>query len=152
MFGPNAVNEFRFGYERPFYSYINPYEGVPFSANLGILNANRNSLLGGGALIGGYDGEIGYTGDGGPYEVPQHAFQFLDTVSWTHGKNTFKFGSNIIFREVDFFQGDYRSKGFFNIAGNGADYTGYEIPELLAAFVDTYSIANPLGYYHTRSL
>lgn len=151
VFGPSAVNEFRFGYERPFYSYINPYEGVPFSADLGILNANRNSLLGGGALIGGNDGEIGYTGDGGPYEVPQHAFQFLDTVSWTHGKNTFKFGSNIIFREVDFFQGDYRSKGFFNIAGNGADYTGYEVSELLAAFVDTYSIANPLGYYHTRS-
>ncbi len=151
VFGPNAVNEFRFGYERPFYSYINPYEGEPFSADLGILNANRNSLLGGGALIGGNDGEIGYTGDGGPYEVPQHAFQFLDTVSWTHGKNTFKFGSNIIFREVDFFQGDYRSKGFFNIAGNGADYTGYEVSELMAAFVDTYSIANPLGYYHTRS-
>jgi len=151
IFGPNAVNEFRFGYERPFYSYINPYEGEAFSANLGILNANRNSLLGGGALIGGNDSEIGYTGDGGPYEVPQHAFQWLDSVSWTHGKHTFKFGSNIIFREVDFFQGDYRSKGFFNIAGNGADYTGYEVSELLAAFIDNYSVANPLGYYHTRS-
>ncbi|MDR3746649.1 MAG: TonB-dependent receptor [Acidobacteriota bacterium] len=151
VFSANAVNEFRFGYERPFYSYINPYEGVPFSANLGIPNANRNSLLGGGALIGGYDGEIGYTGDGGPYEVPQHAFQFLDSVSWTHGKHTFKYGSNILFREVDFFQGDYRSKGFFNIAGQGSDYTGYEVSELVAAFIDNYSIANPLGYYHTRS-
>jgi hypothetical protein len=151
IFGPNAVNEFRFGYERPFYSYINPFEGVPFSADLGIQNANRNSLLGGGALIGGNDGEIGYTGDGGPYEVPQHAFQWLDDVGWTHGNHTFKFGANVIFREVDFFQGDYRSKGFFNIAGNGVDYTGYEVSELLAAFVDTYSIANPLGYYHTRN-
>ncbi|HLJ79102.1 MAG TPA: hypothetical protein VKT75_16895, partial [Acidobacteriaceae bacterium] len=151
LFGPNAVNEFRFGYSRPYFSYINPYEGVPLSANLGILNANRNSLLGGGALIGGYDTEIGYTGDGGPYEVPQHAFQWLDTVSWTHGKHTFKYGANIIFREVDFFQGDYRSKGFFNIAGQGSDYTGYEVSELMAAFVDNYSIANPLGYYHTRS-
>lgn len=151
IFGPNAVNEFRFGFERPFYSYINPFEGVPFSADLGIQNANRNSLLGGGALIGGNDTEIGYTGDGGPYEVPQHAFQWLDSVSWTHGKHVFKYGANIIFREVDFFQGDYRSKGFFNIAGNGVDYTGYEVSELLAAFVDTYSIANPLGYYHTRT-
>lgn len=151
IFGANAVNEFRFGYSRPYYSYINPLEGTAFSANLGILNANRNSLLGGGALIGGYDGEIGYTGDGGPYEVPQHAFQFLDSVSWTHGKHTFKFGTNLIFREVDFFQGDYRSKGFFNIAGQGSDYTGYEVSELLAAFVDNYSIANPLGVYHTRN-
>lgn len=151
VFSANADNEFRFGYSRPYYSYINPYESIPLSANLGILNANRNSLLGGGALIGGNDSEIGYTGDGGPYEVPQHAFQFLDSVSWTHGTNTFKFGTNLIFREVDFFQGDYRSKGFFNIAGNGADYTGYEVSELLAAFVDNYSIANPLGVYHTRN-
>jgi hypothetical protein len=151
IFGATAVNDFRFGFQRPFFSYINPFEGEPFSADLGILNANRNSLLGGGALIGGNDGEIGYTGDGGPYEVPQHAFQWLDTTSWTHGKHSLKFGANIIFREVDFFQGDYRSKGFFNIAGNGADYTGYEVSELLAAFVDNYSIANPLGYYHTRN-
>ncbi|HEX4311682.1 MAG TPA: TonB-dependent receptor [Acidobacteriaceae bacterium] len=151
IFGATSVNDFRFGYQRPFFSYINPFEGEPFSADLGILNANRNSLLGGGALIGGNDSEIGYTGDGGPYEVPQHAFQWLDTVSVTHGKHSFKFGANIIFREVDFFQGDYRSKGFFNIAGNGADYTGYEVSELMAAFVDTYSIANPLGYYHTRN-
>lgn len=151
IFGPNAANDFRFGYSRPFYSYINPYEGEPFSANLGILNANRNALLGGGALIGGYDGEIGYTGDGGPYEVPQHSFQFLDSVTLTKGHHTFKYGANILFREVDFFQGDYRSKGYFFIAGQGADYTGYEVSELLAAFVDTYSIANPLGFYHTRS-
>lgn len=151
IFNANIVNEFRFGYSRPFYGYINPFEGEPFSANLGIVNANRNALLGGGALIGGNDTEIGYTGDGGPYEVPQHAYQYLDSLSYNHGKHAFKFGGNIIQRQVDFFQGDYRSKGFFNIAGNGADYTGYEVSELLAAFVDNYSIANPLGFYQTRS-
>ena len=44
---------------------MNPDQGIPISANLGIVNANRNSLLGGGALIGGSNTQIEYTGDGG---------------------------------------------------------------------------------------
>jgi hypothetical protein len=152
IFTSNLVNEFRFGYTRPFYGYINPFEAQPYSQNLGIPNANRNPLLGGGALIGGGNGEISYTGDGGPYEVPQHLYQYVDNVSWAHGKHSFKFGANFMSREVDFFQADYRSKGFFDIQTGGGDYTGYEVSELLAGFVNTYSIANPLGYYHTKSL
>ncbi len=151
-FTANLINEFRFGYSRPYYGYINPDEGTPLSANFGIVNANRNSLLGGGALIGGYDSEIGYTGDGGPYQVPQKAFEYFDSLSWVRGKHTLKGGATLIQRQVNFFQGDYRSKGFFNIAGQGADYTGYEVSELLAAFVDNYSIANPTGFYQTRSV
>ncbi len=150
-FSPNLVNEFRFGYSRPFYGYINPLEGTTFAANLGIANANRNPLLGGGALIGGYDTQIGYTGDGGPYQVPQKTYQEFDALSYSRGHHNFKAGANIIQRQVNFFQGDYRSKGFFNLAGNGSDYTGYEVSELLAGFVDNYSIANPTGFYQTRS-
>ncbi len=151
IFTPNLVNEFRFGYSRPFYGYINPFEGEAFSANLGIPNANRNPTLGGGALIGGGNTQISYTGDGGPYEVPQHTYQYLDSFSFTKGRHAMKFGGNVIQREVDFFQADYRSKGFFNIQSGGGDYTGYEVSELLAGFVNTYSIANPAGYYKTRS-
>jgi hypothetical protein len=151
-FSPNIVNEFRFGYTRPYFGYINPFEGTPLSANLGIANANRNSLLGGGALIGGNDSQIGYTGDGGPYQVPQKTYQEFDAISIAHGKHNLKFGANVIQRQVNFFQGDYRSKGFFNLAGGGGDYTGYEVSELLAGFVDNYSIANPTGYYQTRSV
>ncbi len=152
VLGPSLVNEFRFGWTRPFYGYINPYEGEPLSANLGIPNANRNATLGGGALIGGSNGEISYTGDGGPYEVPQRSIQYIDTVSWNKGPNSFKFGANFIQRQVSFFQADYRAKGFFNIQNGGGDYTGYEVSELLAGFVNTYSIANPLGYYVTNSI
>jgi hypothetical protein len=151
IFTNSLVNEFRLGYSRPFYGYINPFEGEPFSGNLGIPNANRNATLGGGALIGGGNTQISYTGDGGPYEVPQHTYQFLDSLSYTRGRHAFKFGGNVIRREVDFFQADYRSKGFFNIQSGGGDYTGYEVSELLAGFVNTYSIANPAGYYKTRS-
>ncbi len=146
---PNIVNEFRFGYTRPFYGYINPDNGTPLSANLGIPNANRNSLLGGISLIGGGNTQISYTGDGGPYEVPQKTYQFYDSVTWNRGAHTIKGGANIISREVDFFQAQYNAKGFFNL--NASDYTGYEVSDLAAAFVDNYSISNPTGYYQTKS-
>ncbi|HEX3435462.1 MAG TPA: carboxypeptidase-like regulatory domain-containing protein, partial [Pseudacidobacterium sp.] len=115
-FTPNIVNEFRYGYLRPYYAYINPFEGEPLSANLGIVNANRNSLLGGGALIGGSNTQIAYTGDGGPYAVPQKSNQFVDALSWTKGAHALKFGASILRREVEFFQGN-NSKGYFIIGG-----------------------------------
>lgn len=147
----NIVNEFRFGYVRPQFAYINPMEGTAVSANLGIVNANRNSLLGGGALIGGNNTEIEYTGDGGPYSVPEKTFQYADSVSWSHGQHAFKAGANIIRREVDFFQGN-DAKGYFvlggvNYPGTGR-FTGYETSEMVAGFPD-YEIGAASTYFKT---
>ena len=100
----NIINEFRFGYTRPFYGYINPFEGTPLSQNLGIPNANRNPLLGGGALIGGGNTELSYTGDGGPYEVPQQTYQIFDAATWSRHAHNVKVGGNVIRRRVEFFQ------------------------------------------------
>lgn len=151
IFSANIVNEFRFGYTRPEYAYINPFEGVPVSANLGIVNANRNPLLGGGALIGGNNGEIAYTGDGGPYSVPQKSYQFANALTLLRGPHTFKTGANIIRREVDFFQGN-DSKGYFvlgglNYPGTGR-FTGYEASEILAGFSD-YQIGSASTFFKT---
>jgi len=150
VFSPSIVNEFRFGFTRPLYGYINPFEGEAFSANLGIVNANRSPLLGGGALIGGYNSEISYTGDGGPYEVPQNSYQESEALSWSHKAHTFKFGTNIIRREVDFFQGN-DSKGYFFTGPGTGDFTGYEASEMVAGFNDNYSISNVDAYFHTHS-
>ncbi len=150
---PNLVNQLLFGYTRPEYAYINPDEGSPVSANLGIVNANRSPLLGGGALIGGNNGEIEYTGDGGPYSVPQKSFQYADSLTWVHKNHTFKGGANIIHREVDFFQGN-SSKGYFviggvNFPGTGR-FTGYEASELVSGFTD-YEIGAASSYFKTIS-
>ena len=150
IFTPNLVNEFRFGYTRPLYGYINPYQGTAWSQNLGILNANRSSVLGGGALIGGWNSEISYTGDGGPYEVPQHTYQYTDALSWSHRQHTFKFGANVIKRGVDFFQGN-DAKGYYFIGNGTGEFTGYEASELVAGFMDNYQISNVSNYFHTSS-
>jgi hypothetical protein len=150
IFSSNIVNEFRFGYTRPFYGYINPFEGEPFSANLGIVNANRNSLLGGGALIGGNNTNLSYTGDGGPYEAPQHSYEYVDSLSYNHGKHALKFGGQVLFRHVDFAQ-ENDAKGFFEYQGTGSDYTGWDTAEDLVGFVNTYQLANATALYHTRT-
>jgi hypothetical protein len=150
IFTPNLINEFRFGYTRPFYGYINPFEGVAFSANLGIVNANRNALLGGGALIGGNNSNLSYTGDGGPYEAPQHSYQYVDSLSYVHGKHAFKFGGQVLFRHVDFAQ-ENDAKGFFSYQGSGSDYTGWDTSEILVGFVNQYELANSTSLYHTRT-
>ncbi len=149
-FGSSVVNDFRFGYSRPFYSFLNPFSNIPQANNLGIANANRTPQLGGTPLIGGFNTEIEFSGDGGPFIVPQSSYQYADTLSWVHGNHNFRFGANIIRRDVDFFISDFRGKGFFNIGPGTGDFTGYEVSELLAGFIDNYSVSTP-NTVNTRS-
>ena len=124
LFTPNLINEFRFGYIHTNFGYTPPFNNVPLSANLGIVNANVNAnnqpdpQLGGGALIGGYNNQLEYTGDYGPYTVPQNTWQEADNLSWVKGKHTMKFGVNILRRQVNFFR-PLTGKGYFFLFGNG---------------------------------
>jgi hypothetical protein len=66
VFSPSLLSDLRLGFQRTFLGYTPPYDNVPLSANLGIPNANTSPLLGGGALIGGFNSQLEYTGDYGP--------------------------------------------------------------------------------------
>ncbi len=147
-FSANIVNEFRYGHLYDFFGYVPPLDNIPVSANLGILNANRNSLLGGGAAINGGWPEGTYTGDGGPYTVPQSSNQFVDSVSWVKGQHTFKFGGSIEKRQVSFFQGN-NAKGYFDFSGN--NFTGNATSDMLVGFVDDYSIGVASSYFVTQN-
>ncbi len=148
VFSPHIVNDARFGYTRDYYSYLNPQNGTPIDTELGIPNGNRNALLGGISLIGDNNTQLSYTGDGGQYSVPQYTYEVNDALSYVHGAHNFKFGADIIHREVDFFQAAYSAKGFFNMY-NGA-FTGFDTSELAAGFVNNYDISNP-GFFQTIS-
>ena len=152
-FSPTALNELRLGFQRTFLGYTPPYDNVPLSANLGIPNANTSPLLGGGALIGGYNSQLEYTGDYGPYLVPENTYQVADAMTWIKGNHTFKFGGNFIRRQVNLFR-PLAGKGYFFLNGNGQQgpgTTGYEVSDILAGFVYNYQIGPPFGMVGTRT-
>ena len=150
---PTILNEARVGFVRTEYGYSPPFQGVALCTKLGIVNCNT-PLLGGIALIGGYNNQIEYTGDYGLYIVPQNGYQASDIVTWTKGRHTWKAGGSLLKRQLNLFR-PLAGKGYFFLSGNGTQgnhtNTGYEIADLLAGFVDTYSHGVPEGMVGTRS-
>ncbi|MDM7923070.1 MAG: TonB-dependent receptor, partial [Pyrinomonadaceae bacterium] len=150
-------NEFRIQTNYIRYGYTPPFFDRQISADLGIPNANRDESLGGGALIGGYNGQLEYTGDFGPYLVPQTTYQIVDSMSYTTGNHTIKFGGTLLRRDVSLYRPN-RGKGYFFLIGNsdpsqcgGAPTTGWEQADLLIGFVCNYQIGPPFGTVGTRN-
>lgn len=153
----SVFNEFRIQASSLSYGFTPPFFDRAVSADLGIPNANRDPSLGGGALIGGYNGQLEYTGDFGPYLVPQNTYQIVDSLTFTTGDHTFKFGGTILRRDVSLYRPN-RGKGFFFLIGNGdpsqcsgAPSTGWEQSDLLIGFVCNYQIGPPFGSVGTRN-
>ncbi|WP_233581403.1 carboxypeptidase regulatory-like domain-containing protein [Acidipila sp. EB88] len=147
-FSPNILNEFRAGYNRYTFANVPVFSGTPIASDLGIVNANRNVNLGGGALIGGNGNEIDYTGDYGTYKVPENTYELNDAVTIARGRHNIKFGGSGIRRDVAYFR-PISGKGYFNY-GSG-DSTGYVPAEMLVGFTDYYSIGAQSGFYGTKN-
>ena len=149
-FSTTVINEFRLGYVRSFLGYQPPDGAIPLSANLGIPNANTSPLLGGGALIGNSGSQISYTGDYGDYFVPEDTYQIADNVSWVKGRHSFKFGINLIWRQVNFFN-PIAGKGFFQANSSSPWSTGFEQSDYLFGWINDYQVGPASGTFHTRS-
>jgi len=152
VFTAALFNDLRLGFQRTDLGYLPPFGNTPVSANLGIPNANTSPLLGGGALIGGYNGQLEYTGDYGTYRVPENTYQVAETLNWAKGNHLFKAGVNLIRRQVNLFR-PKAGKGYFFLWGNGvgAGSTGYETADILAGFVNNYQIGAQTGMFGTRT-
>lgn len=150
-FSPTMINQIWLGWQRSFLGYNPPFSNTPISANLGIPNANRSPLLGGGALIGGSGSELEYTGDYGTYSVPENTYEIKDGLTKMWGSHTLKFGFDLIYRQVNYFRPE-AGKGFFNlVSGQGTGSPGWDSADVLAGFVNNYQIGAQSGYYGTRS-
>lgn len=163
---PTLINELRVQGNKLRYGFEPPFGDQAISQSLGIVNANRDSSLGGGALIGGFNGQLEYTGDFGPYRVPQETLQGVDSVTWVKGDHTFKFGGSILHRNVQLFRplagkGDFRmyGNGQFNQCPNGgaaateaaSGTTRFEQADLLIGFMCTYDIGFQQGNVGTTN-
>ncbi len=145
-FSPAIVNEARIAYNRDNYGYTPPMYGEYVSKNLGIVNANINAETTGGALIGGWAGELEYTGDYGRYAVPQNTYELTDSVSLNKGPHSFKFGGTFIRRQVAVLS-PQEGKGYFWIDQGTPLFAGYEPAELLVGGVMNYQIGSQSGYF-----
>jgi len=148
---PTLFNELRLQANRLRFGYEPPFGDQALSASLGIVNANRDDSLGGGALIGGYNSQLEYTGDYGPYRVPQNTYQIVDSLSLVTGNHTLKFGGSLVKRNVQLFR-PVAGKGYFFLTGNGdatqcgggpgneGGTTRFEQADLLIGFACRYDI------------
>jgi len=155
---PTVVNEARVGFVRTFYGFLNPFNSVDICTQIGIVNCNT-PLLGGIALIGGFNSQLQFTGDFGPFLIPQTGLDYSDSLTWIKGKHSVKVGGTIIRRELNLFRNN-SAKGFFGLAGNGSAgsngglghiNTDYEVSDVLAGFVDGYTHGTTFGTVGTRS-
>jgi len=111
-FSPTAINELRIGATRVEIGIFNTGVGgalgfdPQIAASLGIPNANTCGECTGSILLGieepfqgGRQNQLEFIGDGGPFYFKSNNFSFADTLTWSRGSSTFKFGGDLRVRQ-----------------------------------------------------
>jgi hypothetical protein len=148
---PNLINDVRFGYTRFFNSLGTLSAGSSDVVSaIGIPNQNPGAPITWGIPNVVFNGG-GFTGIGdandGPFANDNNTLQFVDKLSWVHGKHTFAFGGE--YNRQNFNQvGNQFSRGVFtfqaNATKNPANGTGgFSFAEFLLGklFVSTNAAA-----------
>jgi Carboxypeptidase regulatory-like domain len=148
---PNLVNDARFGYTRFFNSLGTLSAGsLDVISDIGIPNQNPGDPITWGipnvVFNGGGFTAIGDANDG-PFAIDDNALQFVDKLSWIHGKHTFAFGGE--YSRQNFNQvGNQFSRGVFTFQANATKNPvngsgGYAFAEFLLGklFVSTNAAA-----------
>jgi Carboxypeptidase regulatory-like domain/TonB dependent receptor len=144
-FSPHAVSEARIAYNRDDYGFLPPNFGTSVGAELGINDTTLGAAVNtGGPLTGGDGGQLTYTGDFGPYEVPQNVYEVTDTLSLTHGKHQLSVGGTLLRRVVNYYRPIEGKGGIFF---SHELFTGYDISEYLVGGASQYQIGAQTGFF-----
>ncbi|HTA68204.1 MAG TPA: carboxypeptidase regulatory-like domain-containing protein [Bryobacteraceae bacterium] len=145
---PTLVNEFRFGYGGFYNNFGNELQN----------QFNGNQVLGFGAIdpppAGWGTPNITLTvfssfgtPVGGPFVTNDHTFQWVDSLAWSKGKHSFKFGAEI--RRDQFNEaGNQDLRGQFTVNGQA---TGYEFADYMLGYVGQLQDAATLGISQFRA-
>jgi Carboxypeptidase regulatory-like domain len=138
---PNStwVNEARFGYNRLYEPVFPVDQNIPAS-QYGVTTGVTNPLLGGlpSISISGFTA-LGNGANHPKIIGPDQAYDFIDNVSYLHGKHAFKFGGEVRKYLVD--QGTFRSaRGTIKFAKNTAFKGATPLEDFFAGLPSTGSI------------
>ena len=154
QFTPSLVNQLALGFTR-FALQVTPLDfGFNIAQRLGLQGANTDPNASSMASLG-ISGYQSYSASNLPEVVPQNTYQLSDTVSYTKGAHSFRFGGSIIHNRFGFFQlgapsgslsftGTYTNNPANSAGGNGfADF-------LLGLPVSSSKSAAPSGVPYER--
>src|SRR3984885_12210694 len=132
IFAPTLLNDFRLGWVRDTsFGKQQPFD-LPQTAGDFVPGIPSNPAIGGGISLTAFNN---HTYLGSPDFLPKSQvpmlYQFNDTVSWSKGPHSFKFGVNVfapmrnIFRDEPGTRGDLSFSGVFSGLGNPSGITDY---------------------------
>jgi hypothetical protein len=92
---PTLINEFRFGFTRNNNGYTNPFDGKEFAQTLGIDGIADNNLFFNGIPELDFNSIDSLNVNRLSGINKSNVFEYTDTLSWTKGRHTMKFGLDV---------------------------------------------------------
>ena len=129
-FSSNVLNEFRVTVQRSNTLQSKPARTIPTHAALGEVGITPDLELGGAALA--FDDQATYFGFSiqGPSTLISNTFAYSDTLSWTRGRHSWKFGGS--FSAYQFNTAfDFIGNGLFDFVGAGGIGSGNDFADFL---------------------
>jgi hypothetical protein len=146
---PNMVNEFRFGYSRADADTVQEPFGQGSTSDFIKGVPNSDVVQGGlpGIIINGFSPRLG-----SPDFLPkfQHSqqFQYTDTVSWSHGVHSFRFGADVMtplkldYLDVPNTRGRLTFDGSYTQFAGGLTGTGSALADFLTGTARNAALSN----------
>jgi hypothetical protein len=136
IFSPTLINDARIGFNRfrVDYTLAGTTPDEKLGVELGVPNSNPNALQTGLPIFS----PAGYLGTGNSRSLPilrrENTFQFIDNLTWTHGKHTLKFGVDVRRRQITEYQTN-RGNGRFNFTTGFTAQPGQNSGDAIASML-----------------